>query len=91
MVGTQTRAEVVEEMAPAENQSSVALWAPKANPRAPRADPQCLMVGEMAPKANQSSVAQWAPKANPRAPKANPLCVLLCLFAGLAPKANQTH
>ena len=58
MVGTQTRVEVVEEMAPAENQSSVALW---------------------------------APKANPRAPKANPLCVLLCLFAGLAPKANQTH
>ena len=42
-------------MAPTVNQSSVALWAPKAPPGPSRADPQCRMVGEMAPKANQSS------------------------------------
>ena len=84
MVGAQTRAEAVEEMAPAVNQSSVALWAPRANPK-------CMMVGEMALKANQSSVAQCAPRANPGASKAYPLCVLLYLAAGLAPRANQTH
>jgi len=59
MVDAQTRA---DEMAPTENQSSVALWAPRAYPRG---NPQCMMVEEMAPLANQSSVAQWAPKADP--------------------------
>ena len=58
MVGAQTRAEVVEEMAPQANQSSVVHWAPLANPLH-------VMVDEMVPQAHQSSGVHWAPLANP--------------------------